>query len=93
MLTVKQLAEWADFYGREPWGFHVSDVQHGMLNATVAAVAGAQDITPKTFMLSSILEAATAKPEDETLEMLHKLIPPARVVEREVDAPAPGVTP
>jgi hypothetical protein len=71
LLTAEQLAEWAEYYAVEPWGFELTDLQQARLMALVAQVAGAKEVTYRDFLLDRPEEA---EPEEPTLEQLKALL-------------------
>lgn len=71
MLTAEQVAEWQEFYSREPFGFAAEDHRNALLAFTVARSAGNKRARIDDFLLGPKLEqsATAGKPEDpETLK-------------------------
>lgn len=66
VLTAEQMAEWMEFYAREPWGFGVDDHRNALLAFTVARSAGSKKARIDDFLMGPKLEqsAKAGKPED-----------------------------
>lgn len=47
------MAEWAEFYGIEPWGFEIEDLRHARLLGHVARVAGVKGLSDDVFSLAT----------------------------------------
>lgn len=66
VLSAEQVADWQDFYSREPFGFAAEDHRNALLAFTVARSAGSKRARIDDFLLGSKLEqsAKTGRPED-----------------------------
>lgn len=65
-LSLEQVLDWMEFYGREPWGFEADDYRAAMQAFTVARSAGSKTARIEDFRLGpKLAKAANAgKPED-----------------------------
>lgn len=65
-LSLEQVHDWMEFYGREPWGFEADDYLAAMQAFTVARSAGSKTARIEDFRLGpKLAKAANAgKPED-----------------------------
>lgn len=61
MLSVRQVNEWMDFYGREPWGFDADDTRTALVALTVARSAGSKRAKLNDFRLRPHIDDATAR--------------------------------
>ena len=82
-VTHAELADWAEFYGLEPWGAALAGLRAGIVAATIANVHIARDaepLKPLDFMPRIKAELDAQRPPEQPADVLdtHDMSPADR---------------